>query len=539
MPSPSLPRVAYFCMEYALHSDFKIYAGGLGILAGDYLKGARDHKFPIVGIGIKWKQGYSDQQITPEGKVLDTYPIYQYPFLKDTGVTVSVTIRKRDVKCKVWLCDKYRNAPLYLLDTDVPGNEDSWISGQLYGWFGEERIAQEMVLGIGGVKALRALKIPVDVYHFNEGHALFAGFELVREKVKSGKSFEAALAASRQQIVFTTHTPVVQGNESHYLDRLMYMGADNGVFNKQQLKQLGGSPFNMTVGALRLSRKSNAVAQLHAVTANKMWENVKGRAEIVGITNAIHLPTWVDNRIIRAAKNPNNEIWRLHQENKKQLLRNIYERTGVRLKQDALLIGFSRRAVPYKRSDFIFSDRSKVDNLFKSGKLQIVFSGKSHPLDDGGKQIVANIVALTKKYPKSVVFLENYDMNIGSMLVRGADVWLNNPRRPQEASGTSGMKAAMNGVLNLSILDGWWPEACQHGINGWQIGDGYENKSEKKLDAHDQKALYKVLLNEVLPTYYDDKSQWIGMMKQSVLTTHKPFAVKRMLEEYYEKLYIA
>ena len=396
-----------------------------------------------------------------------------------------------------------------------------------------------MVLGIGGVKALRALKIPVDVYHFNEGHALFAGFELVREKVKSGKSFEAALAASRQQIVFTTHTPVVQGNESHYLDRLMYMGADNGVFTKQQLKQLGGSPFNMTVGALRLSRKSNAVAQLHAVTANKMWENVKDRAEIVGITNAIHLPTWVDNRIIRAAKNSTNEIWKLHQENKKQLLRNIYERTGVRLKQDALLIGFSRRAVPYKRSDFIFSDRSKVDTLFKSGKLQIVFSGKAHPLDDGGKQIVANIVALTKKYPKSVVFLENYDMNIGSMLVRGSDVWLNNPRRPQEASGTSGMKAAMNGVLNLSILDGWWPEACQHGRNGWQIGDGYENKSEKKLDAHDQKALYKVLLNEVLPTYYDDKSQWIDMMKQSVLTTHKAFAVKRMLEEYYEKLYIA
>ena len=539
MPSPSLPRVAYFCMEYALHSDFKMYAGGLGILAGDYMKGAKDHGFPIVGIGIKWKQGYTDQRITPEGKALDTYPIYQYPFLKDTGVTVSVTIRKREVKCKVWLCDKFRNAPLYLLDTDVPGNEDGWISGQLYGWFGEERIAQEMVLGIGGVKALRALKIPVDVYHFNEGHALFAGFELVREKVKSGKSFEAALAASRQQIVFTTHTPVVQGNESHYLDRLMYMGADNGVFNKQQLKQLGGSPFNMTVGALRLSRKSNAVAQLHAVTANKMWENVKDRAEIVGITNAIHLPTWVDNRIIRAAKNSTNEIWKLHQENKKQLLRNIYERTGVRLKQDALLIGFSRRAVPYKRSDFIFSDRSKVDTLFKSGKLQIVFSGKAHPLDDGGKQIVANIVALTKKYPKSVVFLENYDMNIGSMLVRGADVWLNNPRRPQEASGTSGMKAAMNGVLNLSILDGWWPEACQHGRNGWQIGDGYENKSEKKLDAHDQKALYKVLLNEVLPTYYDDKNQWIDMMKQSVLTTHKAFAVKRMLEEYYEKLYIA
>jgi glycogen phosphorylase len=538
MSSNSQPRVAYFCMEYALDSNFKMYAGGLGILAGDYLKGARDHKFPIIGIGIKWKQGYTDQRISSEGKAIDSYPIYEYPFLKDTGVTVSVTIRKREVKCKVWLCDKFRNAPLYLLDTDVPGNEDGWISGQLYGWFGEERIAQEMVLGIGGVRALRALKIPVDVYHFNEGHALFAGFELVREKIKSGKSFDQAVAAARKQIVFTTHTPVVQGNESHYIDRLLYMGADIGVFSRQQLKQLGGSPFNMTVGALRLSRKANAVAQLHALTANRMWENVKERAEIIGITNAIHLPTWVDGRILKAAKSSSSEIWKTHQENKKDLLAFIRERTGVKLKLDSLLIGFSRRAVPYKRSDFIFSDRSKIDHLFKSGKLQIVFSGKAHPLDDGGKRIVANIVSLTKRYPNSVVFIENYDMTIGSMLVRGSDVWLNNPRRPQEASGTSGMKAAMNGVLNLSILDGWWPEACVHGVNGWQIGDGYENRNENKLDAHDQKALYNVLLNEVLPTYYDNKKKWVDMMKQSVLTTHKPFAVKRMLQEYYDKLYI-
>ncbi len=538
MKKTELPHVAYFCMEYALQSDFKMYAGGLGILAGDYLKGAKDHKFPIVGIGIKWKQGYTDQRISPEGKAIDTFPIYDYPFLKDTGVTVSVNIRKRNVKCKVWLCQKFGNAPLYLLDTDVPGNEDGWITGQLYGWFGEERIAQEMVLGIGGVKALRALKIPVDVYHFNEGHALFAGFELVREKMESGKAFAQALDATRQQIVFTTHTPVVQGNESHYLDRLMYMGADNGAFTKQQLKQLGGSPFNMTVGALRLSRKANAVAQLHAATANKMWKDVKDRAEIIGITNAIHLPTWVDDRIVKAASSSSDAIWRLHQQNKKQLLKFVYERTGVKLKQDALLIGFSRRAVPYKRSNFIFSDRSKADKLFKSGKLQIIFSGKAHPLDDGGKKIVANIVALTKKYPQSVVFLENYDMTIGAMLVRGADVWLNNPRRPQEASGTSGMKAAMNGVLNLSILDGWWPEACQHGVNGWQIGDGYQNKNEQKLDAHDQKALYQVLLDEVIPTYYKNNEQWVAMMKQSVLTTHKPFAVKRMLEEYYNKLYI-
>jgi glycogen phosphorylase len=531
-----LPKVAYFCMEYGLHSDFKMYAGGLGILAGDYMKGAKDHQYPIVGIGIKWKQGYTDQRITDKGKVIDTYPIYKYDFLKDTGVMVSVNIRNREVKCKVWLCEEFGNAPLYLLDTDVPGNEDSWICGQLYGWFGEERIAQEMVLGIGGVKALRALGIPVDVYHFNEGHALFAGFELMREKLAAGKSYDEAFAATRNEIVFTTHTPVVQGNESHYIERLLYMGADNGAFSKKQLKQLGGSPFNMTVGALRLSRKSNAVAQLHAVTANNMWKKVKEREEIVGITNAIHIPTWVDKRMIEAAEK-GGDIWNLHQENKRKLLGFVKARTGVELKEDSLIIGFSRRAVPYKRSDFIFSDRPKIDALFRSGKLQIIFSGKAHPLDDRGKEIVQNIVALTKEYPNSVVFLENYDMNIGAALVRGSDIWLNNPRRPQEASGTSGMKAAMNGVLNLSILDGWWPEACNHGVNGWQIGDGYENKKEEKLDSHDQKALYKVLLKEVVPTYYNDRKKWIEMMKQSILSTKDQFAVKRMLQEYYDLLY--
>jgi starch phosphorylase len=532
-----LPRVAYFCMEYGLHSDFKIYAGGLGILAGDYMKGAKDHNYPIVGIGIKWKQGYTDQRIAQDGRPIDTFPIYKYDFLKDTGITVSVTIRKREVKCKVWLCDNFGNAPLYLLDTDVPGNEDSWICGQLYGWFGEERIAQEMVLGIGGVKALRALGIETDVYHFNEGHALFAGFELVKEKIDKGMTYEAALAATRDEIVFTTHTPVVQGNESHYIDRLMYMGADNGCFNRNQLRALGGSPFNMTVGALRLSRNSNAVAQLHAVTANKMWAKVKDRSEIVGITNAIHLPSWVDNRMVEAAEK-GGDLASIHAENKQKLIDFVKTRTGVSLNPEALIIGFSRRAVPYKRSDFIFSDKKKVGELFKSGKIQIIFSGKAHPLDDRGKEIVANIVALTKEYPNSVVFLENYDMTIGAMLVRGSDIWLNNPRRPQEASGTSGMKAAMNGVINFSILDGWWPEACNHGINGWQFGNGFESKSEQKLDKNDQKAMYEVLLKEVLPCYYDNKPKWAEMMKQSILSTKDQFAVKRMLEEYYEKLYI-
>lgn len=534
----SLPHVAYFCMEYGLQNDFKAYAGGLGILAGDYMKGAKDYEYPIVGIGIKWKQGYTDQMIDENGQPYDTYHNYDYSdIMEDTGVTVNVTIRRRNVACKVWKLTKFGNADLYLLDTDIPGNEDTWISGQLYGWFGEERIAQEMVLGIGGVRALRLLGIPIDIYHFNEGHALFAGFELMREKIEAGATFDQAWEASRKEIVFTTHTPVVQGNESHTIDRLLYMGANLGM-TAGQLRKLGGDPFNMTVGALRLSKKSNAVAQLHGETANEMWKKVKGRSEIVAITNAIHIPTWVDENMIKVAES-GGDLWAQHYLNKKKLVDFVKERTGQKLNVDNLIIGFSRRAVPYKRSDLIFSKPEIIDPLLKKGKIQIVFSGRAHPLDDTGKAIAANLVAMSKKYPNAVVFLENYDMNIGAALTRGSDVWLNNPRRPMEASGTSGMKAAMNGVLNLSILDGWWPEACQDGINGWQFGDGFESDDETLLDNHDREALYKVLLEKVLPTYYDNHDKWVEMMRASILSTKDYFGVKRMLEEYYEELYKA
>lgn len=535
----SLPRVAYFCMEYGLDTSFKAYAGGLGILAGDYMKGAKDHHFPIVGIGIKWKQGYTDQLIGEDGVPYDTYHNYRYDeLLEDTGITVAVEIRRREVKCKVWKMEAFGNAPLYLLDTDIEGQEDSWITGQLYGWFGEERIAQEMVLGVGGVRALRALGHDVDVYHFNEGHALFAGFELMREKMEAGQSFDKAWEESRQQIVFTTHTPVVQGNESHPIDRLMYMGANLNMTAAQLKKIGGGDPFNMTVGALHLSRKANAVAQLHGVTANEMWKHVKDRPEIVAITNAIHLPTWVDSAMLEAAEN-NGDLWAAHQRNKYNLAAFVKERTGATLNPENLIIGFSRRAVPYKRSDLIFSKPEIIDPLLREQKVQIVFSGRAHPLDDQGKGIAANLVAMSKRYPNSVVFLENYDMTIGAQLTRGSDIWLNNPRRPKEASGTSGMKAAMNGVLNLSILDGWWPEACNHGVNGWQFGDAFEHEDELIHDAHDRDALYKVLLEEVLPTYYDDRNKWVDMMRNSIQSTREAFAVKRMLDEYYELLYIA
>jgi glycogen phosphorylase len=532
----NLPKVAYFCMEYGLDVSFRTYAGGLGILAGDYLKGAKDHDYPIVGIGIKWKQGYTDQLIGKDSRPYDSYHNYEYDFLKDTGIKVVVPIRKRNVVCKVWLVDNFGNAPLYLLDTDLPENQDAWITGQLYGWFGEERIAQEMVLGIGGVKALRALGISVDVYHFNEGHAVFAGLELIREKLEWGLPYSTATAAVREQIVFTTHTPIVEGNESHDLERLMYMGANNGL-SAEQLIEIGGNPFNMTVAALHLSRSTNAVAELHCETAKKMWCNVSHCSPIIGITNAIHTPTWVDPEMLKAATG-DGDLWNPHQKNKQKLIGFIKERTGAILDPEVLLIGFSRRAAQYKRSGFIFSQPEIISPLLENRKIQIVFSGKAHPLDDGGKKVVENLVEMAKRYPQAVVFLENYDMTIGKMLTSGSDVWLNNPRRPKEASGTSGMKAAMNGVMNLSILDGWWPEACKHGINGWQFGDGFESSSEYDQDSHDLRALYQVLQEEVISTYYHDRDKWIRMMRESINSTRETFAVKRMLEEYFQKMYI-
>lgn len=528
-------KVAYFCMEYGLHNDFKIYSGGLGILAGDYLKGAKENNMPIVGIGLRWKQGYSEQRIDDEGNLYDCYRAYNYDFLEDMDVKIKVRIRQEDITCKVWRVNCFGNVDLYLLDTDVEENANRLITSQLYGGGSEDRIAQEMVLGIGGIRALRALGIKTDVYHFNEGHAVLAGLELIKEKMSEGLAFEKALKKTRENIVFTTHTPVKAGNESHSIETLLYMKANLGL-SVDQLNQIGGIPFNMTIAAFALSRKANAVAALHNETANNMWDKIENKPEIIGITNAIHKGTWVDERITKNLTDP-NKLWDAHMEIKRELISFVKKKNNVKLNPDALLIGFSRRAATYKRSDLIFKHEKQLEMLLKEGKVQIIFSGKAHPMDDGGKRIVLNLVEMSKKYPNSVVFMENYDMEIGQMLTRGCDVWLNNPRRPNEASGTSGMKAAMNGVLNFSILDGWWPEACIDGVNGWAIGDEEVLDNTVEQDEKDAKALYETLLNKVIPIYYEEKQKWIEMMKQSIETTSTFFATDRMVKDYYELLY--
>ena len=533
------PKVAYFCMEFGLDEELPIYAGGLGILAGDILKGADEGEYPVIGIGLLWRQGYTRQKIDENGRPVDSYPRndHIYDIVEDTGKEVTVNIRDEKVYCKIYKTTDYENATLYLLDTNHPDNEggNKWITGQLYGWFNEERIAQEMVLGIGGIRALRELDIDVDVYHFNEGHAALAGTELIQEKMEKGQNFSRALTSTREEVVFTTHTPVEQGNEEHRLKILNYMGAFNGL-SFEQMVQIGGAPFNMTVAGLRLSSVANGVSQLHGKTAKNMWKKVNDRAPIIAITNGVHQSSWVDERIVSAYQK-GEELLPVHQDIKSELIDFVSAKTGQSLDADKLLIGFARRAAPYKRAPLIFTDEDKIATYLQEGEIQIIFSGKAHPLDDNGKEIVETLVKMSEKYPESVVFLENYDMEIGRQLTRGVDVWLNNPRRPKEASGTSGMKAAMNGVLNLSILDGWWPEACEHGVNGWQFGDGFEAETVKKQDEHDIKTLYKVLLNEVLPVYYEDKDKWENMMNNSISSTYNKFSADDMLADYFKQMY--
>ncbi|NLJ83708.1 MAG: alpha-glucan family phosphorylase [Halanaerobiaceae bacterium] len=532
-------RVAYFCMEYGLDQKLPLYAGGLGILAGDYLKAAYDLDLPIVGIGILWWQDYTKQLIGADGYPYDTYPVHDFSFLEDTGKRVTVKISGEDVECRIYRANQFNNKDLYLLDTGKPGTRHGWITDKLYSGNNYDRIAQEIVLGIGGIRALRELGIEVDLYHFNEGHAAFAGLELIREKMeKANMVFEEALAETRKEVIFTTHTPVSAGNEAHDLNLLLEIGANNGL-NYEQLKKIGGDPFNMTAACLRMSYIANGVSRLHGETARKMWGHLDGAARIISITNGVHKNTWQNREIAEAyEKNDDKDLWTAHLKAKKRLVDFIASRTDARLDPEKLIIGFARRAAPYKRSELIFRDTEQIDDLLKTGKIQLVFSGKAHPNDHYGKDIVATLVRMDRKYRDNVVFLENYDMEIASYLIPGVDVWLNNPKRPMEASGTSGMKAAMNGVLNLSVLDGWVAEGPTHNVSGWILDMVFADLDEKlDEDEKDLRALYKILREEVIPIYYDDRGRWTRMMKASIKMAQYQFSARRMLIDYYEKMY--
>lgn len=544
------PSIAYFCMEYGIDPRFTTYAGGLGILAGDHMKSAGDLHAPIVGLGLLWDEGYTQQLIGPDGVPEDRYPKTDRSALAPVPVRFEVTIRGKVVPCTAWRVERYVTSRLYLMEPVNP--EDRWITRRLYGGGTEDRLAQEILLGVGGVRLLRALEHDVDVFHFNEGHAVFAGLELLREQRFGGGALAERIARLRPHVVFTTHTPVPAGNEVHPLDAMRHMGADLG-FSDADLTEIGGAPFSMTVAGLRLAHVANAVAELHGHTARMMWRGVANAAPIIHVTNGVHVPTWQDARV-RAALVPDKpegqrgaELWQAHQEMKHELIELIARRTGSVLRADRLVIGFARRAAQYKRADLILGDETRLAKLLEDDRVQIVYSGKAHPRDGGGKALVSRLHAASRRWPGKVVFVENYDMTLGAALTRGCDVWLNNPRRPLEASGTSGMKAAMNGVLNLSILDGWWPEGCQHGVTGWKIGDPepgddlvqteFAGTEPSPIDDRDRRRLYDVLEREVLPTYYSDRASWVRMMAASVAMSQWKFSSDRMVQEYFAKMY--
>jgi glycogen phosphorylase len=523
-------QVAYFCMEFGLSEEFPIYAGGLGILAGDFIKSAHDLSLPVIGVGLRWARGYSRQRIGQDGLPVSEFPSYRADFLEDTGVRVRVRIAMREVEARVWRTERWGNAPLLLLEP--VSTREAWITHRLYDPTFDCRVAQEILLGVGGVRALRKLGIDIEAYHFNEGHAAFAGVELIAERMAAGETFGASWAAVREQIVFTTHTPVAAGNEVHALAELRRLGACCELVD-WEMRQIGGDPFNMTIAGLRLSRRANAVSELHAEVSRTMWRDVEHASEIIPITNGVHAPTWQDARI-RAARESPDDLWARHQRLKGDLLDTVTARSGVRLDPGVLTVGFARRAASYKRSNLIFNDPDRIARLLRERQLQLVFAGKAHPDDEMGRQIIGELVAMAARFPESVVFVPDYDMALGRALTRGADVWLNNPIRPLEACGTSGMKAAMNGVLNCSILDGWWPEACEHGVNGWAIGDATSGVPEQ--DARDAAALLDVLEHEVIPAYAD-RARWIGMMQASIATSEERFSSDRMCREYFDRLY--
>lgn len=526
-------RIAYFCMEYGLSHELPIYSGGLGVLAGDIVKAAADQNRDFIAIGILWGEGYFVQDIDSQGRQSARYVATPRQRMRPTGVTVHVEIGGERVAVTAWRVLHLGSVEMLLLEPIV--EDHRWITQRLYGGSEYDRVAQEVLLGVGGVRVLRALGIPIDVYHFNEGHALFAGFELLREELESGCDFDQAVQHVRAKTVFTTHTPVPAGNEVHPIARLLDAGANVADLSREQLVSIGGDPFQMTPAALRLCRKANAVAELHGETAREMWKDVEGAAPIVAITNGVHMGTWQDALIAgHARRGELDAMWDRHQTLKRELIDAIRMRVGGHFREDALLIGFARRAATYKRATLLIRNRAWLEERFERDGLQFVFAGKAHPHDRFGQAFIEQLVAASAEYPNHIAFLPNYDMHLGALLTRGSDVWLNNPIRPKEASGTSGMKAAANGVPNLSILDGWWAEGCDHDVNGWGVGAPPEGVD---VDEYDRLALQQLIEENVL-TAYADRDSWKAIMKASIEDSSERFSADRCVQRYYEELYV-
>jgi starch phosphorylase len=496
-------KVAYFSMEFAVDDRLPIYAGGLGVLAGDHMKSSSDLGVPLVAVGLLYRQGYFTQVIDADGRQREEYPeadLSGVGLVKE-DVSVEVELAGETAPVDIWRLD-VGSVPLYLLESDA-------LVPRLYTIDREERIRQEVVIGVGGVRALAVLGHEPTVFHLNEGHAAFAALERIRAHVERGASTDEALERVRASTVFTTHTPVPEGNEvfepelaRRYVGGLVEECGLGWDFLERD-SQVGLTPL-----ALRTAAYANGVSELHGEVSRGMWPDF----EIGSITNGAHVPTWKKDKP--------------HSECKRELIEFVRDRTGVRLDPERLTIGFTRRFATYKRATLLFQEPDRLAEL----PVQVVVSGKAHPADEAGKELIAEITALSRdpRFEGRIAFVPNYDMEIASYVTSGSDVWLNNPRRPMEASGTSGMKAAMNGVLNLSVLDGWWPEAYSHDI-GWAIpGDS---------DDADRAELYRLLEEEVVPTFYDNQLRWKRMMETSAERVTPAFSSHRMVKEYAERYY--
>ena len=528
-----LPNVAYFSMEIAMDQSLSTYSGGLGFLAGSHMQSAGYLQMPLVGVTMLWSYGYYNQRIGSEGDVEVAFIRKYYDFLTDTGLYADVDIFGEKVKVKAYRVEPhlFGTCPVYLLTTDIDGNSEFGrkISHRLYDGDEKIRIAQETVLGIAGVRILQAAKYEFDVIHMNEGHALPAAFELLRQ-------YNYDLEAVKKKTVFTTHTPVAAGNEVHWVDTLLQGGFFAGCSREMAVK-LGGENFSLTVAALRMSRIANAVSQLHGLVANKMWQWVDGRCPIRAITNAVNLHYWQDKRIA-AAKGNLEGLLDAKYEMKKELCKYIAVHAGKTFDPNVLTITWARRFADYKRAWLIFMDKDRINRLLDENKVQLVFAGKFHPDDAMGKEMFNKI--LKKSYSmKNVAVLTGYELELSALLKKGSDIWLNTPLRPFEASGTSGMSANMNGALHLSIYDGWTVEGTFAGINGYTVEyPGLDDEIPwEERHKKDNQCIMDIIENQIIPTYYDNKLEWARMMRQAIRTSEAYFNSDRMVIEYYNRLY--
>jgi starch phosphorylase len=579
--------IAYFSMEFGLHESLRLYSGGLGILAGDHLRSASDLGIPLVGVSLLWRQGYF-RQFIEDGRQLAAYLSADWrrlpirPSLDTQGheIVVEVAVGARQVQLKVWQLDVGR-CRLLLLDSDLPDNTpaDRELTRLLYGGDERMRIEQEVLLGIGGVKALRALGLDVGVFHLNEGHCGFVTLGLVAERMEyDGEALEEAVAAVRERCVFTTHTPVPAGHDrfpAELVHATLGRWAEGVGIELPELMDLGRvkpgdetETFCMTVVALRTCVASNGVSALHGAVSREMWRGLwpdrpVDEVPIHHVTNGVHPLYWTapDTRALFDRYVPgwreqpwDPEIWaqvdhipdeewlKLRASLRQQLVETINRTSGRHFDPNLLILGFARRFAPYKRGNLLFREPERLRQLLRKYPLQIVYAGKAHPRDGHGQEIVAEVVRWSEafEFRDRVVLLQDYDMRLGRQITAGADVWLNNPRRPQEASGTSGQKVVLNGGLNLSVLDGWWPEGFD-GTNGWAIGLGEEWTDESAQDAHDSEALYRLLEEQVLPEWTDrptgTPARWIERIRRSLKTCAPKFTSHRMVRDYTLEFY--